>query len=67
MVKYFCDKCGKELEEYEVFVTTIYPPELTASNSEARAGDCILCAGCVDEFQKWLTHPMRDLNRGLLR
>lgn len=63
MVKYFCDKCGKELEEYEVFTITIFPPEIRSWADNARTGDCIFCTKCVEEFQKELTTPMRDIGK----
>ena len=54
MIKYFCDKCGKELANYDIFTVTVTPPEWRTWADEARTGDCILCSKCLDIFQKWL-------------
>ena len=67
MVKYFCDKCNKELEEYEVFAVTVFSPDVRSWNDDAKTGDGILCTECVDAFQKWLMNPLRDVNRGIIR
>ena len=67
MVKYFCDKCNKELEEYEVFVVTVFSPEISSWNDDAKTGDCILCTKCVDEFRNGLLNPLRDVNGRYVR
>ena len=53
MIKYFCDKCGKQLEKYDIFTVTVTPPEWRAWE-DACTGDCIMCHKCLDIFQKWL-------------
>lgn len=54
MIKYFCDKCEKELENYDIFALTVTPPEIRRWDDDARTGECILCRECLDAFQGWL-------------
>lgn len=54
MIKYFCDKCEKELEDYDIFTITVTLPEIRRWDDNARTGDCILCRECLDAFQGWL-------------
>ena len=54
MIKYFCDKCDKELENCDIFTITVTPPEIRRWDDAARTGDCILCRECLDAFQGWL-------------
>lgn len=55
MIKYFCDKCDKELENYDIFTITVTPPEIRRWDDAARTGECILCRKCLDAFQGWLS------------
>lgn len=54
MIKYFCDKCGKELEDYDIFTVEVVPPEIRQWDDEAHTGTCIMCRACVGWFQDWL-------------
>lgn len=54
MIKYFCDKCGKELENFDIFTVEVTPPEIRSWDDNARTGICIMCRDCLDVFQKWL-------------
>lgn len=57
MIKYFCDKCGKEIGNYnmnEVFTVTVEPPEVRAWRDEAESGTYILCYACTKELNKWI-------------
>ena len=54
MIKYFCDKCDKELENYDIFTIPVTPPEIRRWDDDARTGECILCRECLDAFQGWL-------------
>ena len=54
MIKYFCDKCNKELENYDIFTVDVIPPEIRTWEDDANTGTCILCRVCLKEFQKWL-------------
>ena len=55
MITYFCDKCDKELENFDIFTVTVTPPVFRRWDDDARTGDCILCRSCLDEFQRWLS------------
>lgn len=63
MIKYFCDKCGKELplfnDEFtsDMFKITIEPPEIRRYADNAETGSYILCYRCVRRFNKWLCEP----------
>lgn len=52
MIKYYCDKCGKQLNTYDIFTAQIIPPENSTWNDDA--GSYIFCKTCFKEFQKWL-------------
>lgn len=58
MIKYFCDKCGKEIGDdvttAKVFTVTVEPPEVRAWKDEAETGTYILCYDCVRKFNKWI-------------
>ena len=54
MIKYFCDKCGKELEDYDIFTVEIVPPEIRQWSDDTHTGTCIMCRPCVKWFQDWL-------------
>ena len=58
MIKYFCDKCGKELPHdgftADIFKVEVEPPEIRRWTDEAETGTYILCYNCVRKFNKWL-------------
>lgn len=59
MIKYFCDKCGKECEDYDVFTIKVIPPEFRTWMDDTETGTYILCYGCVRKFNKWI-HELPD-------
>ena len=64
MIKYFCDKCGKELERFDndfdneftsdLFRVTVDPPDIRKWTDDVEAETYILCYECVRKFNKWL-------------
>ena len=55
MIKYFCDKCGKEIESFiGGFMIKVEPPELRTMATEAETGSYILCYNCVRKLNKWI-------------
>lgn len=58
MIKYFCDKCGKELPVNEfttdMFKVEVEPPEIRRWTDDAETRSYILCYECVRKFNKWL-------------
>ena len=54
MIKYFCDKCNKQLIYYDIFTVEIIPPEIRQWEDDAYTGTYILCKDCLKEFHKWL-------------
>lgn len=60
MIRYFCDKCGKELDSFngtissDTFKVTIEPPEVRRWADDAETGTYILCYDCVRAFNKWV-------------
>lgn len=54
MIKYFCDKCGKECQEYEVFTIKINTPEILSWDYYPVSGEYILCFDCTKKLDKWL-------------
>ena len=63
MIKYFCDKCGKELENFDdefssdLFKVIVDPPDIRKWADDAETGTYILCYECVRKFNKWLYEP----------
>lgn len=54
MIKYFCDKCNRELENYDIFTVTVTPPEIRRWDDNARTGTGILCRECWGRFEGWI-------------
>ena len=55
MIKYFCDKCGKQLENYDIFTVEITPPEIRQWEDNAYTADpFILCRNCMKSFHVWI-------------
>lgn len=58
MIKYFCDKCGKELPLFNneftsgMFKVTIEPPEIRRWADNAETESYILCYGCVRKLNE---------------
>ena len=68
MIKYFCDKCGKELPLFNneftsgMFKVTIEPPEIRRWADNAETESYILCYGCVRKLNEWLCESDRISN-----
>lgn len=60
MIRYFCDKCGKELDSFngtissDTFKVTVEPPEVRRWADDAETGTYILCYDCIRKFNKWI-------------
>lgn len=60
MIKYFCDKCGKELDNFnneftsDIFKVVVDPPDIRRWTDNAETGTYIMCYDCVREFNKWI-------------
>ena len=60
MIKYFCDKCGKELDKFnneftsDIFKVIVDPPDIRKWTDDAETGTYIMCYDCVREFNKWI-------------
>ncbi len=64
MIKYFCDRCGKEIGDSnmsEVFTVTVEPPELRTWMCNALTGTYILCYDCVKELHKCIERKAKKL------
>ena len=65
MIKYFCDRCGDEIGDYnlnEIFTVTIDSPPMTGSwAKEAKTGTYILCYDCVIELNKCIERKAKKL------
>ena len=60
MIKYFCDKCDRELERFDIFVLSVTPPEVRTWDDNALTGECILCRECLEKFQYWVLATNND-------
>ncbi len=60
MIKYFCDKCGKELQVFgselssDVFKLKLQPPEIRKMSEMTDDENYILCYNCARLFTKWI-------------
>ena len=61
MIKYFCDKCGKELNNFndsnrfasDAFTVRVEPPEIRRWTADAETGTYILCYDCAKALNDW--------------
>ena len=60
MIKYFCDKCGEEIDKFKIFTVTVEPPEVR-SWDYAEIGTYSLCYECVKELNKCLERKAKKL------
>ena len=57
MIKYFCDKCGREIGDFnmnEIFTVKVEPPEVRSWQDDTETGTYILCYQCVRKFNDWV-------------
>ena len=54
MIKYFCDKCGKEIKDYDLFTVEVTPPEVRCWSDDAETGTYILCYQCIRKTNDWI-------------
>ena len=55
MVKYYCDRCGREREKYEMFSVTIIPPEVWPyyeSLITYYSGELHFCIDCMKKINE---------------
>ena len=53
MVKYFCDRCGREREKYELFTVTIIPPKVLEYRDglvQYKWGEFHFCTDCMEKI-----------------
>ena len=55
MIKYFCDRCGKEEKEYTMFRVNIIAPELRRLADHAWDDPYILCRECVAKLDEFIS------------
>ena len=64
MIKYFCDRCEKDIDSLsELFEVTVEPPELRKWTDDAETGTYILCYDCVRELNKCLERKESEYDR----
>lgn len=55
MIKYFCDKCGDEVNKYSgAFTVTIQSPAVGVMLDDVQTGAYVLCRDCIKEFNKFM-------------
>ena len=60
MIKYFCDKCGKEVGALfgecsaDIFKVHIEPSEVRTLIDEEEAKDYIFCYACMKNLNRWV-------------
>lgn len=64
MIKYFCDRCGEEIGDFnmsQIFTVTVEPPEIRSWEADAITGTYILCYDCLKELNKCLERKAKKL------
>lgn len=64
MIKYFCDRCGKEIGDFnmsEIFTVTVEPPKVRSWADDAETGAYILCYDCIKELNKFIERKAKKL------
>lgn len=61
MIKYFCDRCGDEIGNFNRFTVTVEPPEARMLVNLAKTETYILCYDCVKELNKWIERRAKKL------
>lgn len=54
MMKYFCDKCGKEITEEQYKRPYFYIRKYDIVNDNHYCKDVVLCEECESKFIEWL-------------
>ena len=55
MVKYYCDRCGREREKYELFAVTIILPEVWGFRDDLvqyKCGEFHFCTDCMKKINE---------------
>lgn len=52
MIKYYCDKCGKQIESYNIFTIKIKPCSEIAELDMIDEEKFIVCPKCASEITK---------------
>lgn len=65
MIKYFCDRCGDEIGDYnmnEIFEVTVKSQAaIRLWNDDVKTGAYMLCYDCVRELNKFLEKKAKKL------
>ena len=63
MIKFICDKCGKEANAFNannMFTITIEAPEVRKWTDDAETRSFILCYDCVILFNNWINNTILE-------
>ena len=54
MIKYYCDRCGKEMDGLHMFVIEIRPPVIRTLSDEAYAKGYQICRDCIEDVDNFI-------------
>ena len=54
MTKYYCDRCGKEMDGLHMFVIEIRLPVIRTMSDEAYAKGYQICRDCIEDVEKFI-------------
>ena len=60
MIKYYCDRCGEEMDGLLMFVIDVQPPTLRASSDKIYPNNYQLCRGCLNDVDKFIATKQTD-------
>lgn len=60
MTKYYCDRCGKEMDGLHMFVIEIRPPVVRTMSDEAYAKGYQICRDCIEDVDEYIKTKQTD-------
>lgn len=60
MTKYYCDRCGGEIERYSVFTLEITPPEIRTIEDASYSAELHICRDCIKDVDRFIRAGRTD-------
>jgi len=54
MIRYYCDRCGEEIDGLHMFVIEIRPPVIRTMSDEAYAKGYQICRDCIEDVDNFI-------------
>ena len=66
MTKYYCDKCGKEINDLGMYVIRIEPPKVRTSSDMLFPSEYQLCRKCGIDVDEYINARQTERSEGML-